>query len=473
VRIGFFWAGLCAASALCTGAHSQTVTPMTPHTLVYAPGKSITLSLPAPFTIDVAATGLKRVRFFAEAPDGRIFATGMYDLSDNTRGSVFILDGWNEKTHRFTKITHYLDHLRNPNNLAFWTDPKTGQAWLYLPMTDKMVRYRYKAGDNAPSLPPETLIRFPDYGLHYKYGGWHLTRTVAIAEAADRTHVFVSVGSSCNYCREREVLRAAVVAMDPDGSNQRLIAQGLRNAVDLRYLSNLDGGTLMATNMGDDHLGPKLPEDTFFAITTTGELPRNYGWPTCYFAHGRAVHDATPLPDLKDAGLLTNGPEKTEESDSVYGNQKDVAAAGTNLAAGGGHADAPDPNGALGEPPTPLGSCQRVPMAYTTFAAHSSPLGFQFFPPSDARLGGSFLVALHGASHPSIGTGYRVTRFTPRDRGPKPFITGFLTWVNGKPVVHGRPCGIFRVGPDSFLLSDDYLGLIYFVHPSDSPASGR
>lgn len=447
------------------GTAAQTAAPMKPHTLVYAKGKSITLNLPAPFDIDIAASGLKRVRFFAKSPDGRVFATGMYNLSDNKRGSVFILDGWDEKTHRFTKITHYLDHLRNPNNLAFWTDPKTGQSWLYLPLTDKMVRYRYRAGDNAPTSAPETLIRFPDYGLGYKYGGWHLTRTVEVVERDGHTRVYVASGSSCNYCQEQEVLRAAIVAMDPDGSHQKLIAEGLRNAVDLRYVPEVDGGALMATNMGDDHLGSKLPEDTFFEIATTGELPRNYGWPTCYFAQGKAVHDSTPLPNMKDAGKLTNGPEEVDEEDSVYGKQTGVASAGTNLAAGGGHAEA-DPNAALGKPPAPLRSCQSVPPAYTTFTAHSSPLGFQYFPKSDQQLGGSFLVALHGASHPSIGTGYRVARFTPQSRAPQPFITGFLTRTAGVPRVHGRPCGILRVGPDTFLISDDYLGLIYYVHPA-------
>ena len=83
-------------------------------------------------------------------------------------------------------------------------------------------------------------------------------------------------------------------------------------------------------------------------------------------------------------------------------------------------------------------------------------------------LSDSFLVALHGASHPGIGTGYRVVRFTPSDRKPRDFITGFLTIENGKPVVHGRPCGILRLGKDSFLLSDDYLGIIYFIHPREN-----
>ena len=75
-------------------------------------------------------------------------------------------------------------------------------------------------------------------------------------------------------------------------------------------------------------------------------------------------------------------------------------------------------------------------------------------------------MALHGASRPSIGSGYRVVRFSPADRTPQPLITGFLTpGPGGKPVVHGRPCGLLRVAPDTFLLTDDKLGLVYYVHP--------
>src|SRR5579863_9200403 len=231
----FLWmAPFAAFSVFCCA--------QTAHTLPYATGKSITLTLPDKLDINIAASGPKRVRFFAKAPDGRIFVTGMYDLSDNRRGAVFILDGWNEKTHTFAKITRYLDHLRNPNNIAFWTDPATQQSWLYLPLTDRLVRYKYNAGENAPSSQPETLIRFPDYGLNYKYGGWHLTRTVAVVNLHGAPRIFVSVGSSCNYCQEDEVLRASVVSMDPDGKHQKIEAQGLRNAVDIRQVAEVDSG---------------------------------------------------------------------------------------------------------------------------------------------------------------------------------------------------------------------------------------
>ena len=426
---------------------------------MYAPGKSITLSLPAEFDINIAASGLRRVRFFAQAPDGRIFATGMHDLADNTNGSIFILDRWDPRSRTFGKTLHYLDHLRNPNSVAFWTDPASRQAWLYVALTDKLVRYKYTAGETRPASAPETLIRFPDYGLSYKYGGWHLTRTIAIAQVDNKTRIFVSAGSSCNYCQEREALRAAIVAMDSDGKNQALIAQGLRNAVGVAYVPEADARSLFATNMGDDHLGDKLPEDTFFKVELNPGRPVNFGWPTCYFASGKAVHDSTPFPGA-------NAKEgSTQSSDaSVYGKQSGVAAAGTNLPAGGGVGPAVDLNAKLGRPASPLKSCEQVPAPYATFPAHSSPLGFEHFTKADPVLQGSFLIALHGAGHPRIGTGYRVARLTPSDRRPQDFITGFLTFEGGKPVVHGRPCGLLRLGPDAFLLTDDYLGLVYYIH---------
>jgi glucose/arabinose dehydrogenase len=436
------------------------------HKLTYAPGKSIELSLPAAFDINIAAKGLRRVRFFAQSPDGRIFATGMHDLSDNTRGSVFILDGWDAHTNTFTRVTDYLDHLRNPNSIAFFTDP-AGQNWLYVALTHKLIRYQYSAGDTHPSSPPEEILRFPDYGLNYKYGGWHLTRTVAFAPVEGKTRLFVSVGSSCNYCQEMEVARASIIVMDPDGKNARIIAQGLRNAVDLSYVSQIDGGSLLATNMGDDHLGDQRPDDTFVKIDLSPSQPVNYGWPACYFAEGKAVLDTTPLPSAVEMAKqgVTDTPSAAAAGDSVYGKQSGVAQAGTNLAAGGGHVSMPDPNAALGQAPPPLKACDQVRAPYAWFRAHGAPLGFAYFPEAGKQLQNSFVVALHGAGHPAIGTGYRVVRFTPADRTPTDFITGFETFAGGKPMVHGRPCGVYRVGPDSFLLSDDYLGLVYFVHP--------
>lgn len=71
-------------------------------------GKQFTLNLAEGFAINVAAEGLKRVRFMAESPDKRIFVTDMYSLADNRKGAVYILDAFNLRTRRFSRVVSYL-----------------------------------------------------------------------------------------------------------------------------------------------------------------------------------------------------------------------------------------------------------------------------------------------------------------------------------------------------------------------------
>src|ERR1044072_2806947 len=149
-----------------------------PHKIAVGGGKSLTLNLPVDFEISLAAEGLKRPRFFAKSPDNRIFLTTMWTRADNSKGAVYILEGFDEKTGRFNQIPPYLENLRNPNSIAFYTDT-TGKQWFYLALTNKLIRSRYIPGADAPSSESETLATFPDYGLNYKYGGWHLTRTLS------------------------------------------------------------------------------------------------------------------------------------------------------------------------------------------------------------------------------------------------------------------------------------------------------
>jgi len=121
------------------------------------------------------------------------------------------------------------------------------------------VRYRYVAGQDSPYGDPHVLAAFPAYGLSYKYGGWHLTRTVI---AGGNGKIYVAVGSSCNACEEKEEVRASVLEMNPDGTGQRYYARGLRNAVGLRWTK----GKLYATNMSTQHLGINRPADTFYSL---------------------------------------------------------------------------------------------------------------------------------------------------------------------------------------------------------------
>jgi glucose/arabinose dehydrogenase len=352
------------------GARAAGALRLAPNRVSLPGGRSFVLNLPEGFGLSVAADGLRRVRFMAESPDGRVFVTDMYNLTDNKRGAVYILDGFDPATKKFGKVTPYLNGLRNPNSVAFHTDAR-GVEWLYLALTDRLVRFRYARGEDSPSAQPEVLATFPDYGLNYKYGGWHLTRTIAFGPGGK---LYVSVGSSCNACVEKEEVRASIIEMDEDGRDQRFYARGLRNAVGLRWL----GGRLYATDMGADHLGRDRPADTMYVVRDG----RNYGWPYCYQSGAKVLPD----PEFNPRGRKF--------------------------------------------------SCRDVPAGLAAFDAHSAPLGLEHFgADAAAGLNDSFLVALHGSTNKRLGRGYKVVRVPAGGGAPEDFVTGFLSGskVHGRP----------------------------------------
>jgi glucose/arabinose dehydrogenase len=250
-------------------APEPVLSALKPQTVQLKNGSKFSLNLPPEYHVIPANQGYRNLRFMAWSPDNRLFVTEMYNRDDTSRGKLYIFENFNEKTKQFDKVTTYLNNLRNPNSVTFYTD-SSGTNWLYLALTDKLVRYKYTTGETKPTSKPETLATFPDYGLSYKYGGWHLTRTAII----NNDKVYVSVGSSCNSCEETESVRASILVMNPDGTSQEIMASGLRNAVGLSVVND----ELYVTNMGADHLGNDRPEDTFYHI----ESGRNYGWPYCY-----------------------------------------------------------------------------------------------------------------------------------------------------------------------------------------------
>lgn len=365
---------------------------LVPQRITLKNGKSFTLNLASDFEISPAAEGMKRIRFFAKTPDGRLFVTDMYNLTDNKRGSIRILDGWNSQTGKFEKVTTYLSGLHNPNSVQFYRDA-AGQDWIYIAETGRLTRRKFTAGETSPTdKNPQTLATFPDYGLSYKYGGWHLTRTIAFSPNGK---LYVSVGSSCNSCVEKEDVRASVLEMNPDGSGQRIFARGLRNAVEIRWFGNF----LFATNQGSDHLGTQRPDETFYALKDGAD----YGWPYCHSSNGKIFAD----PKLKRPS-----------------------------------------------------NCRGVTAPYAWFPARSSALGFDYFdePDSPAAIRNSFVVALHGSTNKAIGHGYKLV--VMRKGEPlEDLLTGFLQ----RSTVFGRPCGIYKLDANSFLFTDDYSGVVYYV----------
>ncbi|MBV6496338.1 MAG: hypothetical protein JFAIHJKO_01462 [Pyrinomonadaceae bacterium] len=333
---------------------------LTPHKVQLKKGKAFTLNLPADFEIIPAAEGLKRVRFMTRSPDGRIFVTDMYNLTDNKRGAVYILDGFDAKTGKFASVTPYMTGLRNPNSCQFHTDA-SGQVWFYLAETHQLTRRKFTLGETRPTdSKPEVLRTFPDYGLSYKYGGWHLTRTLSFGPDG---RLYISVGSSCDACVEKEKVRASIISMNPDGSDEREIARGLRNAVGLRVI----GEYIFATNQGVDHLGLYKPDETFYALKAGSD----YGWPYCYSSKGKIYRD----PKFKRATGC-----------------KDVPA----------------------------------PYAYFPAHSSALGFDYFNDEGADPAIKDGFLVSLHGSTDKRIGHGYKVVVMR-KGKALQDLITGFLT----------------------------------------------
>lgn len=311
---------------------------------IYTPEDTFQLNIPRGFDIAIVADSMKRIRFMDLSPDGRLFLTDMYNLADNKKGKVYILDDFDDSNKEFKTKHVWQTKLRNPNDVKFYRDTN-GQNWIYIAQTHAVVRYKYQEGELSPSSKPQIVDTFPDYGLSYKYGGWHLTRSMDF----HNNKLYISVGSSCNSCEEKETERerASILEMNPDGSEKIYYAEGVRNAVEIKWVNDI----FFASNMGADHFGDELPDDQFLII----EKGMHYGWPYCY-QDGWTLKDDT----------------------SQKWTRKKM-------------------------------NCEDVPKIYQPLGAHIAPLGFEYFEGhTNNYLRNYFLIAHHGSV--TLRKGYEIVR---------------------------------------------------------------
>lgn len=100
-----------------------------------------------------------------------------------------------------------------------------------------------------------------------------MTRSIIFNSAGK---LLISVGSSCNSCIESDQRRAAIYQANPDGSEFKAFATGLRNSVFMAV--NPRTKEIWATEMGRDNLGDDTPYEEVNIIREGGM----YGWPYCY-----------------------------------------------------------------------------------------------------------------------------------------------------------------------------------------------
>jgi glucose/arabinose dehydrogenase len=341
------------------------------------------LKLPPGFHIAVFAEA-PHARMMAFSPGGVLLATNMSD------GTVLAFPD-PQHTGRPERAVTVLEDLNEPNSITFHNGK------LYVAETNQVRRFDWdESGLHASN--GQVIVSLP------RSGGGHSTRTVLFANGK----MYVSVGSSCNVCVEKDKRRAAVMEFNEDGSGERIFAYGLRNSVGLAL--NPHTGTLWATENGRDWLGDNLPPDE---INDLGPNGGNFGWPYCY---GNRVTDTSQVKP------------------------------GDNR-------------------------CEQTIPPKVEIQAHSAPLGIAFYNGSmfPAAYHGDIFVALHGSWNRSVPTGYKVIRVHLSSKGepqgpPKDFITGWIQpGETRKGVWMGRPVGIV-VGPEGAMyVSDDSSGLIYRV----------
>jgi len=332
-----------------------------------------------------------RIALFVRTESPRMMAFspgGVLLVTSESSGTVTALPDVHGSGQATTKVT-VLEDLDGPHGIAF----HDGQ--LYVAEVTRLVRYSWDEARLQASNP--VVIS----GLPESLGG-HMTRTILFANQK----LYVSAGSSCNVCNEKDPRRAAVMEMNEDGSGAHRFASGLRNAVGLAFSER--SRTVWVTDNGRDWLGDDLPPDE---IDDLGPEGGDFGWPFCY---------GNRVPDRSFGGTAER--------------------------------------------------CRATVPPRVELPAHSAPLGLVFYTgqmfPREYQ--GDLFVAFHGSWNRSVPTGYKVVRVKIKDSGEPARVQDFITgWLppgetrRGKWM--GRPVGL-AIGPDgSLYVSDDGSGSIYRV----------
>jgi len=277
---------LMASLAACNAAPATNLPPSTPPlalsspTPTNKPATSATLTRPlptptppqptststrsAPIATDVQLPPGFRSTVFAQLDGPRFMTYGadgaLYVAERGANRVVALVDADNDGAADAPIVV--ADNLIAPSSLAFAPD-----GLLYVGETTLVTRLELDPATRRAVKRSVVIDGLPS--------GGHNTRTVLFGSKGE---LYVSIGSSCNVCVEKDERRAAIMVYDADGRNGRVFARGLRNAVGLA----LHPATreVWVTNHGRDWLGDNSPSETVY-IAREG---LDAGWPRCHSA---------------------------------------------------------------------------------------------------------------------------------------------------------------------------------------------
>src|SRR5437899_3793843 len=352
--------------------------------------------VPPGFRIELYASGFRDPRFLLTAPNGDIFVVesraNQIKVLRDTKGS-----GKPDANEIFAE-----KDLNKPFGIAFYP-PGVDPQFLYVANTDGVIRFPYRNGDLKARGPAEVSgARFSGGAARLRSGG-HWTRDIVFF--TDGKKMYVSIGSSSNVSDSgSEADRARIFEFNPDGTDRKVYAWGIRNAVGIVFRPG-SSDLWMSTNERDE-IGEDLPPDYISSVRPGGF----YGWPWFYIGNHADPRHKEKHPELADKVIV------------------------------------PD----------------------VLVQAHSATLNLCFYTghqfPSEYK--GDIFAAFHGSWNRMKRTGYKVVRVpfdksTGKARGEyQDFVTGFIT-PEGK--VWGRPVGMTVAKDGSLLISEDGNGTIWRV----------
>jgi glucose/arabinose dehydrogenase len=346
--------------------------------------------VPPGFKVEEYASGLENPRVIRTAPNGDFF------VAETSAGDIRVFRGITN-TGKPEQMTVFASGLNEPFGINFFP-PGPDPQWVYVANTESVVRFPYQNGDLKARGPSQRIADVPA-------GEGHSTRDLQFSP--DGKKMFVSVGSASNVddpdVTPAEKNRADVLEFNPDGSEMRIYAYGIRNCVGLAM--NSKTGELWCSVNERDGLGDNLVPDYITHLQDGGY----YGWPWWYMGGHQDPRHAGKHPELK---------EKVITPDVIL-------------------------------------------------QPHNASLGITFYEGKQfpAEYQGDLFGSEHGSWNKSVRAGYEVIRVPLHQTGHatgeyEDFMTGFVV---DSEHVWGRPVGI-AVAPDgSLLVADDGSNSIWRI----------
>lgn len=346
---------------------------------------------PAGFTVKKFGDGFKNPRWIYQGPNGDLFVSEASTKANSANQITILQDTDKDGAYDVREV--FLSNLNRPFGMLILNNH------FYVANTDGITMYPYKPGQKTISETGKKIVELPAGGYNN-----HWTRN--ILASPDGKKILIAIGSASNvgeFGMDKEVRRANILEINPDGSGEVVYASGLRNPVGIDYYPG--SSTLWTAVNERDLLGDDLVPDYLTSVKRDGF----YGWPYSYWGQWEDPRLKGQQPALVKKAII---------------------------------------------PDVDLGS-------------HTASLGLAFydqksFPP---RYHNGAFIGQHGSWNRSKFSGYKVV-FVPFTNGkpgkPEDFLTGFIA-DETKSRVYGRPVGVTVLQDGSLLVADDAANTIWQV----------